>query len=67
MSLAAGKASVVNVLLIIGIWVSFPDVCSLPKWRELTTVLLKNLSKLMNNMTGETPVLLTTNSILMVF
>jgi len=31
MNPAAGKVSAVNVLLIIGIWVSFPDVYSLPK------------------------------------
>ena len=45
MSLVAEKENAVNVLLIIGIWVSFLDVYSLPKQRELTTARLKNLSK----------------------
>ena len=48
MNPAVEKASVVNVLLIIGIWVSFPDVYSLPKLKELTTVRLKSLSKPIN-------------------
>ncbi len=48
MNPAAERASVVNVLLIIGIWVSFPDVYSLPKLKELTTVRLKGLSKPIN-------------------
>jgi len=42
------RASVVNVFLIIGIWVNFPDVCSLPRWREPTTARLKNLLKRIN-------------------
>ena len=42
---AVERANVVNVLPIIGIWASFRDVCSLPRWRELTTVRLKNLLK----------------------
>ena len=33
------------IVLIIGTWVNFPDVYSLPRWRELTTVRLKNLLK----------------------
>jgi hypothetical protein len=48
MNPAVEKVSAVNVLLIIGIWVSFRDVYSLPRWRELTTVRSKNLSKPIN-------------------
>ena len=48
MNPAVEKVSAVNVLLIIGIWVSFRDVYSLPRLRELTTVRLKNLSKPIN-------------------
>ena len=42
---AAEKVNVVSVLPIIGTWVNSPDVYSLPRWRELTTVRLKNLLK----------------------
>lgn len=42
------RASVVNVLLIIGIWGNFPGVYSLPKLKELTTVRSKNLLKPIN-------------------
>ena len=48
MNPAVERASVVNVLLIIGIWVNSPDVYSLPKLKELTTVRLKSLSKPIN-------------------
>ena len=48
MNPAVERANVVNALLIIGIWVSFRDVYSLPRWRELTTVQSKNLSKPIN-------------------
>ncbi|MBA7518132.1 hypothetical protein ES705_10198 [subsurface metagenome] len=46
---AAERASVVNVLLIIGIWVNSPDVYSLPRWREPMTVQLKNFLKRIRN------------------
>ena len=48
MNPAVERASVVNVLLIIGIWVNSPDVYSLPRWREPMTVQLKSLSKPIN-------------------
>ena len=48
MNPAVEKVNVVNVLPIIGTWESFRDVCSLPRWRELTTVQLKNLLKHIN-------------------
>ncbi len=49
MNPAVERASVVNVLLIIGIWGSFPDVYSLLRWRKLTTVQSKSLSKRIKN------------------
>jgi hypothetical protein len=45
MNPAVERASVVNVLFIIGTWVNFPDVYSLPRWKELTIVRLRNLLK----------------------
>lgn len=49
MNPAVEKVNAVNVLLIIGIWGSFPDVYSLLRWREPMTVQLKNLSKPIKN------------------
>ena len=48
MNPAVERVSVVNVLLTIGIWVNFPDVYSLPRWRGLMTVRLKDLLKRIN-------------------
>ena len=48
MNPVAERVSVVSALFIIGTWVNFPDVYSLPRWRKLTTVRLKNLLKPIN-------------------
>jgi len=49
MNPVAERGSVVNVLPITGEWVNYLAVYFLLRWRELTIVLLENLSKHTND------------------